>query len=478
MKQPKLLVGAFAVAIGIWSMLALSQQPGSTYAAPLPPSNFFSGYFTGMEDHTGFLHRQYGWQDVQGLLYFKDAVTGTYTVELNGTTKNCTQKLRWIFVNPARGNVIWPLDGDTLSALDNMTINTPFQSYDQLIRIGGLYTKCDNGTNYIYGQVSFEYSGSLQHNIVVWVDVDTANNNYNWAFAQTLLFTNHTTVGYLVDDVLGVADVSGFGLSIANQGTGDVPPPEDDTPPEDTQQHHGWQTTQRIAKDDCSGYVPPEDLSNSYYDKKCRNDKNQEDNKDTPTPEKTIIQNFNPTTDDIITTQRQSQYQYSNEQVGAYLFAKNVGITTIDSIEDAKLDQPVLRMRLAKMMVEYAIKVLHKTPDASRQCNFADMADQSPEMQAYAKRGCQLGIIGLEYDGRPATEFMPMEIVTRDQFGTAFDRMINPGENPAQASCRYCSHLNALHTEGIIKAIDPSIVELRGYVMIMMSRAYALLQNK
>lgn len=45
---------------------------------------------------------------------------------------------------------------------------------------------------------------------------------------------------------------------------------------------------------------------------------------------------------------------------------------------------------MAKMMVNYAIKVLGKTPNTGATCTFTDLADQSTEMQLYIKLACQL----------------------------------------------------------------------------------------
>jgi hypothetical protein len=56
--------------------------------------------------------------------------------------------------------------------------------------------------------------------LVAGVNIDTANNTYTYAFGNTLQFTNNTTVGYLVDGVNGVADVTGFGLSVASNSNG------------------------------------------------------------------------------------------------------------------------------------------------------------------------------------------------------------------------------------------------------------------
>ncbi|HBB04144.1 TPA: hypothetical protein DCZ39_04605 [Patescibacteria group bacterium] len=54
---------------------------------------------------------------------------------------------------------------------------------------------------------------------------------------------------------------------------------------------------------------------------------------------------------------------YSTELNTAYLFAFENGITTMDTIQKANMDGELIRSHMAKIMVNYAIKVLEKTPD-------------------------------------------------------------------------------------------------------------------
>jgi hypothetical protein len=52
---------------------------------------------------------------------------------------------------------------------------------------------------------------------------------------------------------------------------------------------------------------------------------------------------------------------YSTEQVQAYTFAKDLGITTIETIDNADMEGSLIRSHMAKMMVNFAIKTL-QTP--------------------------------------------------------------------------------------------------------------------
>lgn len=162
---------------------------------------------------------------------------------------------------------------------------------------------------------------------------------------------------------------------------------------------------------------------------------------------------------------------FNKELTDAYAYAFWVKITTISSIEKANMQWVLIRSHLAKMMSEYAIKVLWQTPDTSRSCVFSDMQNQSEELKMYAVQACQLWLMGLKTDGTPATKFTPTGEVTRAIFGTTLSRALR-GETYNWWTNRYEKHLKALQNGAIMTKIDkPFNSELRGYVMLMMMRA-------
>lgn len=81
--------------------------------------------------------------------------------------------------------------------------------------------------------------------------------------------------------------------------------------------------------------------------------------------------------------------------------------------------------------------------------------------------------MGLNANGTPKNTFDPNAIVTRAQFGTILSRVIR-GSQYNGGNPYYSSHLLALKNENIMTKIsNPTKVdEIRGYVMIMMKRAY------
>jgi hypothetical protein len=49
---------------------------------------------------------------------------------------------------------------------------------------------------------------------------------------------------------------------------------------------------------------------------------------------------------------------YSEEQINAYEYAYNKGITTVNDIKKANLNGAITRIEMAKMMSNYAINIL------------------------------------------------------------------------------------------------------------------------
>jgi hypothetical protein len=167
----------------------------------------------------------------------------------------------------------------------------------------------------------------------------------------------------------------------------------------------------------------------------------------------------------------------SQELVEAYVFSYDLGITTVANICQADMYGPLIRKHMAKFLSMFAIQVLGRQPDLTRVCEFSDMGEESFEMQGFARISCQLGIMGLQQDGSPDTVFNPNQQVTRAMFGTALSRLIYGPVHNSATGVRYQKHLNALQADGIMTQIsNPDMLEVRGFVMLMLQRAYKRLQ--
>ena len=158
---------------------------------------------------------------------------------------------------------------------------------------------------------------------------------------------------------------------------------------------------------------------------------------------------------------------YSQELQDAYTWAHSKSITTMPSVEQANMDWEITRAAMAKMIANYAEKVLGQTPDTTKQCNFNDV-DSSLDAQYdnWITKACQLWLMG-----QWITNFRPNDNVTRAEFGTVLSRALWWDKNEGWATY-YENHLKALQEAWIMTNIStPSNKEIRGYVMLMMKRS-------
>ena len=206
----------------------------------------------------------------------------------------------------------------------------------------------------------------------------------------------------------------------------------------------GWVST----KDNC----PNGDTSLSYYDGKCS----------LTTPTNWATSN----TGSLVGS------PFTDEINNAYLYAYNLGITSSPTILGADIEWKLIRSHMAKMMVNYAVKVMWLKPDTTKACVFSDVANETPELQGYMKLACQLWIMGINPDGTAKEIFMPNAVVTRAEFGTVLSRVLR-WDKYNLWTLYYTNHLQALKDAGIMTNIlNPEwTLELRGRVMLMLMRA-------
>ena len=160
----------------------------------------------------------------------------------------------------------------------------------------------------------------------------------------------------------------------------------------------------------------------------------------------------------------------TTELHNAYNFAHKYGITTMPSAAEANMYSQLNRIAMAKMLSQYAINVLGKTPDTSKVV--PTFSDVTPELnQEYSDAvtlAYQLGIMWINIE-----EFRPFDPVIRAEFATALSRLLfaTPDGEYEWTAQYYVNHLAKLVEEKIITNNDPLLNELRGYVMIMLMRS-------
>lgn len=172
----------------------------------------------------------------------------------------------------------------------------------------------------------------------------------------------------------------------------------------------------------------------------------------------------NTTLDLPVITDRQ-QHIFDDELIQAYLYAYQYRMTTINDIEQANLHNGLTRAQAAKILSNFAITILGRVPDQTRQCQFDDI-DWYKDLTSWMKTSCQLGIMGVDIE-----HFNPNDVMTRAQLGTVLSRIIWGERYNQDWGNYYQQHLFQLQREGIMTQIEnPSMQELRWRVMLMLYR--------
>lgn len=162
---------------------------------------------------------------------------------------------------------------------------------------------------------------------------------------------------------------------------------------------------------------------------------------------------------------------YKPEQIEAYIWAYENWITTINDIEKARLKDSLTRAELAKMMSQYISSVLKKSPIKADLPGYRDVNESLGDLADYIVKAYQYQIMGIDADGNALEYFYPNNIVTRAEFGTVFSRVLYWSVNNQKDGLYYEKHLAALKEAGILTNDNPTMEEVRGWVMIMMYRS-------
>ncbi|HOQ78929.1 MAG TPA: BspA family leucine-rich repeat surface protein [Candidatus Absconditabacterales bacterium] len=163
------------------------------------------------------------------------------------------------------------------------------------------------------------------------------------------------------------------------------------------------------------------------------------------------------------------------ELINAYQWAYEHGITTLSPISRARLYDPITRSELAKMMSVYFMKYGNREQLKGKEgCDgYTDIDMINAELRGYIKTACELEIMGLQSDGKtPLQEFRPNDYVSRAEFSTVFSRMLEGNKyDNNKDDARWEDHLNYLHDRLIITKPDPTITELRAWILLMLYRS-------
>lgn len=141
------------------------------------------------------------------------------------------------------------------------------------------------------------------------------------------------------------------------------------------------------------------------------------------------------------------------------------------TIQEARLDQPLTRAELAKIMSVYAMKEYHLKPLRAAAVNYKDVNTDLGDLADYIQLAYQLQIMGINADGTPIEAFEPHKLVSRAEFATVLSRVIWGNKHNISGDYRYSEHLQALKKYRVITSDVPANWwELRGRALLMLHR--------
>ncbi len=165
----------------------------------------------------------------------------------------------------------------------------------------------------------------------------------------------------------------------------------------------------------------------------------------------------------------------------AYQYAYSLGITTMGDVQSAMPEQGTTRAQLAKMMVQFASNALGKSIDASRieMCSSYDDVDVSfGDLKDFIIAACSMKIMWLEVDeNNPLPNFDPNSFVSRWEIATVLGRLIF-GNAYKNIDPYYAGYMTALFNAGVMTINDPTIMDIRANIWIMLQRAHMWLAGK
>ena len=226
----------------------------------------------------------------------------------------------------------------------------------------------------------------------------------------------------------------------------------------------GWGSSKASDTNDTKA-TTWDNVTTTWDDAKLDENNTEENNGEQANEENTNEEKAAPMTD------AEAVEKFGQEQIDAYKWALENGITTMKTVEEARLDQPLTRAELAKMMVVYIQKVLEKDPIVTGDVSYSDVDESLGDLYGYIKLAYQYQIMWINADGTPIKFFNPNGLVTRWEYATVFSRVLFGDKFNKTGEDFYTKHLEALKAAWILTNTIPTIQEMRGWVMLMMYRS-------
>lgn len=139
------------------------------------------------------------------------------------------------------------------------------------------------------------------------------------------------------------------------------------------------------------------------------------------------------------------------------------------SFENLLNEWELTRAELAKIAVKY-VQLLWMEKKLNEDVSYPDVDSSLWELENYIKLAYQYQIMWIHADGSKITNFKPNKFVSRWEFATVFSRILHWFEYNINWSNFYEKHLETLKSEWILKDTNPTRIERKKWVILMMYR--------
>lgn len=161
--------------------------------------------------------------------------------------------------------------------------------------------------------------------------------------------------------------------------------------------------------------------------------------------------------------------KYGQDVFIAYNWAIHNWISTINDINEAKLNKKITRAELAKMMVVFMSWTLQREPIIEEEANYKDVDSKKLwDLAWYIELAYQYQIMGINADWTPIDEFNPNKTVSRWEFATVLSRVLFGNKYNQNWANYYEKHIEALEEAHILNNTNPNLVEARWWIMTML----------
>ena len=125
----------------------------------------------------------------------------------------------------------------------------------------------------------------------------------------------------------------------------------------------------------------------------------------------------------------------------------------------------------------YAKQLLGRSYVVNDSVSYPDVDSSLGDLPYYIQEWYKLQIMWIHANGNALSKFLPNMLVTRWEFATVFSRVLYGSVYNIDGANFYEKHLQVLKDAGVLTNTNPSLIEARGWVVLMLYRSQKVEQS-